>query len=226
MSSNETKPKLDELDLFLQREDDLSELLRGLPQPLPPSALDAAVLADAARAVERSRMPLPVAANDAVVPESARVKQPSFATRWRVPLGVAASIVIALPIFLLKVHAPIHPAPAQAQKPLEIVLLPARTAPQPGIDATADYPVLPRMAPVPAVPPPPIIISEKPSQSAETDTGEQARIRAMLAAIEEKLIAGNARSALEEWNAFRAVYPSHAVPIDLSERIRAAQEKN
>ncbi len=91
-----------DFDAFLQHEGELAQLLKTLPQPMPSADLDAAILAAAKAELEKnpapqSVVPIPVtsAANDAGSPAAARVR-PGLIRRWRVPLGLAASLLVTV----------------------------------------------------------------------------------------------------------------------------------
>lgn len=91
-----------EFEALMQRTGDLAELLRAIPQPEPSAELDAAILAHAELVLSRGQTP--AAANDAVLPESTK-RPPSFIWRWRLPLGLAASVLLVLPIALTQWRA-------------------------------------------------------------------------------------------------------------------------
>ncbi|AQR71463.1 hypothetical protein BZG29_26430 [Janthinobacterium sp. LM6] len=75
-------------------DDELKALLDSLPQPAPSSALDAAILADAEKALDK-----PAAANDSadgVRRTLPAKKSPDYLQRWRVPLGLAAAVLLTV----------------------------------------------------------------------------------------------------------------------------------
>lgn len=75
-------------------DEELNALLASLPQPAPSSALDAAILADAEKALAK-----PVAANDGtdgVLRTLPAKKSPDYLQRWRVPLGLAAAVLLTV----------------------------------------------------------------------------------------------------------------------------------
>lgn len=75
-------------------DEELNALLASLPQPAPSSALDAAILADAEKALAK-----PVAANDgadSVLRTLPAKKSPDYLQRWRVPLGLAAAVLLTV----------------------------------------------------------------------------------------------------------------------------------
>ena len=75
-------------------DEELNALLASLPQPAPSSALDAAILADAEKALAK-----PVAANDgadSVLRTLPARKSPDYLQRWRVPLGLAAAVLLTV----------------------------------------------------------------------------------------------------------------------------------
>ena len=75
-------------------DEELNALLASLPQPAPSSALDAAILADAEKALQK-----PAAANDSadgVLRTLPAKKSPDYLQRWRVPLGLAAAVLLTV----------------------------------------------------------------------------------------------------------------------------------
>ncbi|NVI83688.1 hypothetical protein [Janthinobacterium sp. BJB401] len=75
-------------------DEELKALLASLPQPAPSSALDAAILADAEKALRQ-----PTAANDSadgVLRTLPAKKSPDYLQRWRVPLGLAAAVLLTV----------------------------------------------------------------------------------------------------------------------------------
>lgn len=75
-------------------DEELNALLASLPQPAPSSALDAAILADAENALHQ-----PAAANDSadgVLRTLPAKKSPDYLQRWRVPLGLAAAVLLTV----------------------------------------------------------------------------------------------------------------------------------
>ena len=75
-------------------DEELNALLAGLPQPGPSSALDALILADAEKALQQ-----PAAANDSadgVLRTLPAKKSPDYPQRWRVPLGLAAAVLLTV----------------------------------------------------------------------------------------------------------------------------------
>ena len=138
-------------------DEELNALLASLPQPVPSSALDAAILADAEKA-----LPQPVAANDSadgVLRTLPAQKAPDYLQRWRIPLGLAAAVLLTVnligvdwfgskPAQFPVVGEPVTQAVMQAAAP---VIAPA-AAP-----ATEFAPLAPapRAAAKPAPPPPP-----------------------------------------------------------------------
>ncbi|WP_174998939.1 hypothetical protein [Rugamonas aquatica] len=85
-----------EFEDFLKGQGDLSRQLQGLPQPSVPEALSAAILARAAADLADGARP-GVSANDAVH-DGAPAAPPArhYLRRARMPLGLAASVVLAL----------------------------------------------------------------------------------------------------------------------------------
>ena len=76
------------------QDEELNALLASLPQPAPSSALDAAILADAEKALHK-----PAAANDSadgVMRTLPARKAPDYLQRWRIPLGLAAAVLLTV----------------------------------------------------------------------------------------------------------------------------------
>ncbi|CAN5767500.1 hypothetical protein BH11PSE12_BH11PSE12_34050 [soil metagenome] len=94
----------DEFDAFLKGQGELAQQLQALPRSVPSAALDAAILAQVTANLARNgvqqKNAAPVAANDASIPGGAGNSRPSFLSRWRSPVGMAASLVIGLFIML------------------------------------------------------------------------------------------------------------------------------
>lgn len=124
MSTKDNKTGDAEFDAFLQHEGELAAWLQTLPQPAPSAALDAAILADAEAALMRQ----PMAANDAHIPQAGR--RPSFIARWKIPLGLAASVLLALPLALR-----LWNAPASQDAAIVIAAAPAVSEPAPPLAA-------------------------------------------------------------------------------------------
>ncbi|MDO8068719.1 hypothetical protein [Janthinobacterium sp. SUN206] len=77
-----------------RHDEELNALLASLPQPAPSSTLDAAILADAEKALQQL-----AAANDSAdgVLRTLPAKQaPDYLQRWRVPLGLAAAVLLTV----------------------------------------------------------------------------------------------------------------------------------
>jgi hypothetical protein len=83
-----------EFEDFLQGRGGLAQNLRDLPQPEPSAELDAAILA-AAKAELENHPVATVAANDDTL-HASNPPPRSFLRRWRVPLGVAASLLVTV----------------------------------------------------------------------------------------------------------------------------------
>ena len=156
-------------------DEELNALLASLPQPAPSSALDAAILADAEKA-----LPQPVAANDSadgVLRTLPAQTAPDYLQRWRIPLGLAAAVLLTVnligvdwfgskPAQFPVVGEPVTQAVMQAAAP---VIAPA-AAP-----ATEFAPLAPapRAAAKPAPPPPPPPATDL-QQAMEQQAGMQA----------------------------------------------------
>ncbi|MGK5057667.1 hypothetical protein ACQ4WY_12050 [Janthinobacterium sp. LB2P49] len=127
-------------------DEELNALLASLPQPAPSSALDAAILADAEKALHK-----PAAANDSAdgVLRTLPAKQsPDYLQRWRVPLGLAAAVLLTVNLIGVDWFGS---KPAQfpvVGEPVTQEVMPA-AAPVPQA-AVSTAPVAPVQAPAPA----------------------------------------------------------------------------
>ncbi|MFZ6757610.1 hypothetical protein ACO0K9_10325 [Undibacterium sp. Ji50W] len=135
-----------EFEEFLQGQGALADLLQELPQDAPSAALDAAILADADAALvphmrlaaaeapmiqpagqapqlsqQPQQAPLPsTAANDGQNPDASS-QRPAFLSRWKLPLGLAASVLLAVPLVMLQKHPQdAYPQLAKNELPLHM----------------------------------------------------------------------------------------------------------
>jgi Meckel syndrome type 1 protein len=180
-------------------DEELNALLASLPQPAPSSALDAAILADAEKALQQ-----PVAANDSAdgaLRTLPAKKAPDYLQRWRVPLGLAAAVLLTVnligvdwfgskPAQFPVIGEPVTPevtpisgasaiasVPPPAEAPPQPAALPAAPAPAPAPRALAK--IAPRPTPQadpapltapPAPPPPPAPATAMPEAMAQQVT--------------------------------------------------------
>ncbi|MGK5078618.1 hypothetical protein [Janthinobacterium sp. HLX7-2] len=172
----------------------LNALLASLPQPAPSSALDAAILADAEKALHK-----PVASNDSAdgVRRTLPVKKaPDYMQRWRIPLGLAAAVLLTvnmigvdwfgskpaqLPVIGEPVTRDVMPAPAAA--PVDAEALARSSAPvtqPPAMSKAAPKPPA-QAAPAPLPPPPVMEIRQAMDQQAESALQRQAPVQRALA---------------------------------------------
>ncbi|MDZ5631961.1 MULTISPECIES: hypothetical protein [unclassified Janthinobacterium] len=188
-------------------DEELNALLASLPQPAPSSVLDAAILADAEKVLAK-----PVAANDSadgVLRTLPTKKSPDYLQRWRVPLGLAAAVLLTVnligvdwfgskPAQFPVVGEPVtqevmqEAAPAAASGTVSVPPPPApramaKAAPRPPAPAEpAPAPVsVPVPAPAPPAPPPPPAMREAMEQQAamqaEASMKRQAPVQRALA---------------------------------------------
>ena len=188
-------------------DEELKALLASLPQPAPSSALDAAILADAEKALHQ-----PAAANDSAdgVLRTLPVKKaPDYLQRWRIPLGLAAAVLLTVnligvdwfgskPAQFPVVGEPVTQEVMQAAAPViapaaapatEFAPLPpapramARAAPRPPAQAEPAPASVPAPAP-PAPPPPPAMreaMEQQAAMQAEFSLQRQAPVQRALA---------------------------------------------
>ena len=159
-------------------DEELKALLASLPQPAPSSALDAAILADAEKA-----LPQPVAANDnadGVLRTLPVKKAPDYLQRWRIPLGLAAAVLLTVnligvdwfgskpaqfPVVGEPVTQEVMPAPTAApaaEATASPSPLPAAPAPRAMAKAAPRPPAQAELAPAPVLPPEPRLTATVP----------------------------------------------------------------
>ena len=183
-------------------DEELNALLASLPQPAPSSALDAAILADAEKALQK-----PAAANDSadgVLRTLPAKKSPDYLQRWRVPLGLAAAVLLTVnligvdwfgskpaqfpvvgePVTQEVMSAPATapvaapaaaPAPPPSAAPAPRAM--AKMAAKPAPPAPASFPAPQTVAvapPAPPAPPPPPAPGTAMSQAMEQQAAMQA----------------------------------------------------
>ena len=177
MTAEDSKHDDAEFEAFLQGQGDLARKLRGLPQPSPSAALDAAILAQA-EALTAAAAPVREAANDAPPLKTGKPGKPHW--RWSTQLALAASVVLATLVTLRWQNEPVvEPAePARKiEQPVQVAQAPQAEAPPPAAPAAAAPPPAAgkqRAAPEPARPKParqqPPPAASAPAQ-AKADTG-------------------------------------------------------
>ncbi|PHV39597.1 hypothetical protein [Janthinobacterium sp. BJB304] len=192
-------------------DEELTALLASLPQPAPSSALDAAILADAEKALHQ-----PAAANDSadgVLRTLPAKKSPDYLQRWRVPLGLAAAVLLTVNLIgvdwfgskpaqfpvvgepvtqeVMREAAPAAAPAIESAPPPPAPRAMAKAAPRPPVQAepVAAVPSAPPLAatvPVapPAPPPPPApaaAIEQQAAMQAEASLQRQAPVQRALA---------------------------------------------
>ena len=198
------------------QDEELTALLASLPQPSPSGELDAAILADAETALATPVAVVPVAANDsadgAVRTLPAR-KPTDYLTRWRIPLGLAAAVLLTFNLVGGDFFG--H---KQAQFPVVGEPLDPPAAP-PAAAPTAD------MAPVQAEAMRPAPVARgamtAPAVSKPMPMPAPPRLDASvwLVKIDGLLKAGQRPAAQQEWAAFRQAYPDYPVEQQLQKRL-------
>lgn len=151
-----------EFEDFLQGRGELVKQLKALSQLTPSAALDAAILASAKAAVAQAERSKQAAANDPVSPH-----KPGLMSRFRMPLAMAASLMVAV-LVAVQWHVqsddlvPIQLAQAPAAEPA-----PASVAAAPQVAPAQTNAKALSVAPaknVPAAPPP--VAATKPAPAA------------------------------------------------------------
>ena len=185
-------------------DEELTALLASLPQPAPSSALDAAILADAEKA-----LPQPVAANDSadgVLRTLPAKKSPDYLQRWRIPLGLAAAVLLTVNLIgvdwfgskpaqfpvvgepvtqeVMPTAAPV-PQAAESTAAAPAPRAMAKAAPRPPAQAEPAPAPVSVSAPAPPAPPPPPAMREameqKTALQAESSLQRQAPAQRALA---------------------------------------------
>lgn len=212
-------------------DEELNALLASLPQPAPSSALDAAILADAEKTLHQ-----PAAANDSadgVLRTLPAKKSPDYLQRWRVPLGLAAAVLLTVNLIGVDWFGS-KPAqfPVVGEPVTQEVMREAAPAPVPAIESA------------PPPPAPAAAMEQKAVMQAEASLQRQASVQRALAMpapvaaraaplppparldasvwlvkIDALLKAGEGTLAQEEWTAFRQAYPDYPVAEELRQRL-------
>lgn len=191
-------------------DEELNALLAALPQPSPSAELDAAILADAERALA-TPLAKPLAANDSangVLRTLPAKKSTDYLARWRIPLGLAAAVLLTFnlvggdffghktaqfPVVGEPLDPPIAPAaadmaPAPAPAPMQAEAM--RVAPVVRRAMTAPAPAAPKLD-----------------------------ASVWLVKIDGLLKAGQRPAAQQEWAAFRQAYPDYPVEKQLQRQL-------
>lgn len=197
------------------QDEELGALLASLPQPSPGAELDAAILADAETALATPVAVIPVAkgvaANDSAdgAVRTLPAKKPTdYLTRWRIPLGLAAAVLLTFnlvggdffghkqaqfPVVGEPRDPPVAPPAADMAPPAPPVQAEAMRA-EPSVRRAMTAPV-----PMPAPP--------------KLDAS------VWLVKIDGLLKAGQAPAAKQEWAAFRQAYPDYPVEKQLQRQL-------
>ena len=189
-------------------DEELTALLAALPQPSPSAELDAAILADAEQALA-TPLAKPLAANDSahgVVRTLPAKKSIDYLARWRIPLGLAAAVLLTLNLVGGDFFGHKQATYPVVGEPLDPPVAPsaADMAPAPApmqAEAMRAAPVVrgAMTAPMPAPP--------------KLDAA------VWLVKIDGLLKAGQAPAAKQEWAAFRQAYPEYPVEKQLQQKL-------
>jgi hypothetical protein len=190
------------------QDEELTALLASLPQPSPSAELDAAILADAetALATPVAAIPVAMAANDSVdgaVRTLPLKKSTDYLTRWRIPLGLAAAVLLTFNLIggdffgHKQAQFPVVGEPRDPPAAADM----AQPAPPVQAEAMRAAPVVrgAMTAPMPAPP--------------KLDAS------VWLVKIDGLLKAGQAPAAKQEWAAFRQAYPDYPVEKQLQQKL-------
>ena len=203
-----------------QHDEELTTLLAALPQPSPPAELDAAILADAEQALATPVAVIPVAkamaANDSangVVRTLPVKKTTDYLTRWRIPLGLAAAVLLTFNLVGGDFFGHKHATYPVVGEPLDPPVAPsaADMAPAPApmqAEAMRAEPSVRRAMTAPAV-----------SKPAPMPAPPKLDAAVWLVKIDGLLKAGQAPAAKQEWAAFRQAYPDYPVEKQLQQKL-------
>lgn len=191
------------------QDEELTALLASLPQPSPSGELDAAILADAETALATPVAVVPVensvAANDSAdgaVRTLPAKKTIDYLTRWRIPLGLAAAVLLTFNLvggdFFGHKQAQ-FPVVGEPRDPPAA----ADMAPAPPVQAEAM-----RAAPV-----------VRGAMTAPMPAPPKLDASVWLVKIDGLLKAGQTPAAKQEWTAFRQAYPDYPVEKQLQRQL-------
>lgn len=234
MSPNDREDQ--EFDDFLQGKGELAQQLKSLPQPQPPDVLTQAILARA-----QSELGRPAAANAASFSGTAR---PGWISRMRVPLTLAASLMLGIATAILwrdnvtpetPVTAQATP-PAATDKPEQVAAAGAPAAPvAPAGPAGPATPSSTAPAHPPAGSTPPVVVAQAdPSPITDNsvvmrsvptpETGPDTPPQAWLSIIATLIQQDKRAEALAQWDKFRKAYPQYEVPEAVQAHIDALKK--
>lgn len=201
-----------------QHDEELTALLAALPQPSPPAELDAAILADAQQALATpvAVIPAAMAANDSangVVRTLPVKKTTDYLTRWRIPLGLAAAVLLTFNLVGGDFFGHKHATYPVVGEPLDPPVAPsaADMAPAPApmqAEAMRAAPVVRGAMTAPAV-----------SKPAPMPAPPKLDAAVWLVKIDGLLKAGQAPAAKQEWAAFKQAYPDYPVEKQLQQKL-------
>ena len=189
-------------------DEELNALLAALPQPSPPGELDAAILADAERALA-TPLAKPLAANDSangVLRTLPAKKSTDYLARWRIPLGLAAAVLLTFNLVGGDFFG--H-----------------KTAQFPVVGEPRDPPMAPAAADMAPAPAPmqaeamraaPVV---RGAMTAPAPAAPKLDASVWLVKIDGLLKAGQRPVAQQEWAAFRQAYPDYPVEKQLQQKL-------
>lgn len=200
-----------------QHDEELTALLAALPQPSPPAELDAAILADAQQALATpvAVIPAAMAANDSAngVVRTLPAKKTDYLTRWRIPLGLAAAVLLTFNLVGGDFFGHKHATYPVVGEPLDPPVAPsaADMAPAPApmqAEAMRAEPSVRRAMTAPAV-----------SKPAPMPAPPKLDAAVWLVKIDGLLKAGQKPAAQQEWTAFKQAYPDYPVEKQLQQKL-------
>lgn len=200
-------------------DEELNALLAALPQPSPSAELDAAILADAERALA-TPLAKPLAANDSAngVVRTLPAKKPTdYLARWRIPLGLAAAVLLTFNLvggdFFGHKTAQFPVVGEPLDPPVAASVAPSADQMQSQAEPSGTVRPAPSVRRAMAPPPP------APSAAEPMPAPPKLDAAVWLVKIDGLLKAGQAPAARAEWTAFKQAYPEYPVEQQLKQRL-------
>ncbi len=171
MSSFDMEP-VDEaqFEAFLEGRDELSQLLRKMPQPKARPEIDASILAMVAADLPAPNLLVDSGKETIQKTPAKAANQASFIQRWRMPLGLAASAMLAFPLVLLWQNGAFQQerAEMEAERKIADASIAIRETPQRAVEAPMAAATGPGVSETVAAPPVVANSPQKPNQAAQT----------------------------------------------------------
>ncbi|OBV40466.1 hypothetical protein [Janthinobacterium psychrotolerans] len=202
------------------QDEELTALLAALPQPSPSAELDAAILADAEQALV-TPVAKPLAANDSgdgVVRTLPAKKTTDYLTRWRLPLGLAAAVLLTFNLvggdFFGHKQATYPVVGEPLDPPVATSVAPSADQMESKAEPSGTVRPAPSVRRAMTLPPPPA-----PSAAEPMPAPPKLDASVWLVKIDGLLKAGQKPAAQQEWAAFKQAYPDYPVEKQLQQKL-------